>query len=68
MMKVVNLNTYPINDDKSSNYQSIIQSSISQLDSQGFVKLHNFLQPEIVDELTVVVVCDRCKQPWLEHD
>ena len=52
MMKVVNLNTYPINDDKSSNYQSIIQSSISQLDSQGFVKLHNFLQPEIVDELT----------------
>ena len=52
MMKVVNLITYPINDDKSSSYQSIIQSSISQLSSQGFVKLHNFLQPEIVDELT----------------
>ena len=52
MMKIVNLDTYPINDNKSTRYQSIIQSSISQLDSQGFVKLHNFLQPEIVDELT----------------
>ena len=52
MMKVVNLNTYPINDYKSTRYQSIIQSSISQLDSKGFVKLQNFLQPEIINNLT----------------
>ena len=53
MTKIVNLNTYPINNEISTTgYQSIIQSSILQLDSQGFVKLPNFLQTKIVEELT----------------
>ena len=51
-MKIVNLNTYPINNKNGTSNQSIIQSSISQLNSQGFVKLPNFLQTKIVDELT----------------
>ena len=52
MMKIVNLNTYPISNDESTSYQYIVKSSRSQLDRQGFVKLPCFLQAEIINKLT----------------
>ena len=53
-MNIVNLKTYPINikdikgekeDAMRYQYQSLIKSSISQLNKQGFVSLPNFLNP-----------------------
>ena len=51
-MTIVNLQTYPINNEGSTKYQSLLQSSISQLNEQGFVSLPNFLRTDVIDELT----------------
>ena len=50
-MNIVNLKSYPINindegeKEDTMRYQSLIKSSISQLNKQGFVSLPNFLNP-----------------------
>ena len=52
-MDIVNLSQYPIHEEvKSDAYRSLIRSSISQIEKQGFVSLPNFLSPNVVDELT----------------
>ena len=55
-MSIVNLTRYPIQDERSTNYQSLLESSISQLDWQGFVSLPNFLRPDAIDDLTRAIV------------
>ena len=51
-MTIVNLQTYPINNEGSARYQSLLHSSITQLNEQGFVSLPNFLRTNVIDELT----------------
>lgn len=52
-MTIVNLQKYPINNEEgSTRYQSLLQSSISQLNEKGFVSLPNFLRTDVIDELT----------------
>ena len=51
MEQIVNLTKYPIHK-RNADYESLLQSSMSQLDRQGFVSLPNFLCPDAIDELT----------------
>lgn len=48
----VNLAKYPIEDDETANYRSLLQSSVRQLDERGFVRLPNFLASDAVNDLT----------------
>ena len=51
-LNIVDLAKYPIDDTNNSTYQILLQSSISQLDDQGFVSLPNFLRADAIHKLT----------------
>ncbi|KAL7531643.1 hypothetical protein ACHAWF_003861 [Thalassiosira exigua] len=55
-MSIVNTDKYPIHDEGSAGYCSLVESSKSQLDGRGFVWLPGFLRSEAIHDLTASVL------------
>ena len=69
-MNIVNLKSYPINindegeKEDTMRYQSLIKSSIYQLNKQGFVSLPNFLNPT-AGRANIIHIAIRKAEYWV---